>query len=99
MKLVGLRETGGDARLLNTRARLGTLFLLLVFCALGVEILVNSFDKRGALSIGLIVNAIWCVHAKRVSSWQKALFFVAVALLAIFPMMPVIGEKRSPVFM
>ncbi|CAL8086821.1 unnamed protein product [Orchesella dallaii] len=78
---------------------INSLLLLLVFCALGVEILVNSFDHRGVLSLGLLLNAVWCVHGKRVSRTQKTLFLLAVAVLAVFPMMPVIGKERNPIFM
>ncbi|ODM95408.1 GPI ethanolamine phosphate transferase 1 [Orchesella cincta] len=78
---------------------INSLLLLLVFCALGVEILVNSFDHRGVLSLGLLLNAVWCVYGKRVSNSQKTLFLIAVAILAVFPLMPVIGKERNHIFM
>ncbi|KAF6303120.1 phosphatidylinositol glycan anchor biosynthesis class N [Rhinolophus ferrumequinum] len=67
----------------------------LVFCTLGIEVLVLSFFYRYMLTAGLIVFAGWpfitqlWTRAKSISlSW---IFFCL--LLAVFPLMPVVGRK------
>nr|KAF6472106.1 phosphatidylinositol glycan anchor biosynthesis class N [Molossus molossus] len=67
----------------------------LLACALGIEVLVLSFFYRYMLTAGLIIFAGWpfitqlWTRAKSISlSW---IFFCL--LLAVFPMMPVVGRK------
>lgn len=67
----------------------------LLVCTLGIEVLVLSFFYRYMLTAGLVVFAVWpfttqlWTRAKGISlSW---IFFCL--LLAVFPLMPVVGRK------
>ncbi|ETE65739.1 GPI ethanolamine phosphate transferase 1, partial [Ophiophagus hannah] len=69
----------------------------LVIYAVGIEILVFSFFYRSTLTFGLIVFSVWPVvirlwiQAKAtVLSW-----ILSCLLLAIFPLMPVIGRESN----
>ena len=76
-----------------------SLLILILLCGAGTEILVNSFHERSVLTLGLILNAVWVMKGKKLSTWQRILWLGSVACLAVFPLAPVIGKKQSPVFM
>ncbi|NWX89056.1 PIGN transferase, partial [Nothoprocta pentlandii] len=69
----------------------------LFVCALGIEILVFSFFYRFALTIGLLVFAGWPVITRLwVQAKTTALTWILLcALLAIFPLMPVVGREPN----
>ncbi|XP_062986337.1 GPI ethanolamine phosphate transferase 1 [Elgaria multicarinata webbii] len=69
----------------------------LVFCTLGIEILVFSFFYRSALSFGLVafsawplVTQLWTQAKTTVLSW-----ILSCLLLAVFPLLPVVGREPN----
>ncbi|KAM9285887.1 GPI ethanolamine phosphate transferase 1 isoform 10-T10 [Cariama cristata] len=69
----------------------------LLVCTLGIEILVFSFFYRSTLTIGLLVFAGWPVITQLwVQAKTKALIWTLLCvLLAIFPLMPVVGREPN----
>ncbi|NXE04676.1 PIGN transferase, partial [Lophotis ruficrista] len=69
----------------------------LLVCTLGIEILVFSFFYRSALTIGLLVFAVWPVITQLwVQAKTTALIWALLCvLLAIFPLMPVVGREPN----
>ncbi|NXU30929.1 PIGN transferase, partial [Thalassarche chlororhynchos] len=70
---------------------------LLLVCTLGIEILVFSFFYRATLTIGLLVFAGWPVITQLwVQAKTTALIWTLLCvLLAIFPLMPVVGREPN----
>uniref|UniRef100_A0A670ZUX1 GPI ethanolamine phosphate transferase 1 n=1 Tax=Pseudonaja textilis TaxID=8673 RepID=A0A670ZUX1_PSETE len=69
----------------------------LVIYAVGIEILVFSFFYRSTLTFGLIVFSVWPVVIRL---WIQAKatvlrWILSCLLLAIFPLMPVIGRESN----
>ncbi|KAM3679319.1 GPI ethanolamine phosphate transferase 1 isoform 4-T8 [Ammospiza maritima maritima] len=69
----------------------------LLVCILGIEILVFSFFYRSALTVGLLVFAGWPVITQLwIQAKTKALIWTLLCvLLAIFPLMPVVGREPN----
>uniref|UniRef100_A0A8C5TGE3 GPI ethanolamine phosphate transferase 1 n=1 Tax=Malurus cyaneus samueli TaxID=2593467 RepID=A0A8C5TGE3_9PASS len=69
----------------------------LLISILAVEILVLSFFYRSALTVGLLVFAVWPVITQLwVQAKTKALIWTLLCvLLAIFPLMPVVGRDPN----
>lgn len=69
----------------------------LLACALGIEVLVLSFFYRYMLTAGLIVFAGWPFTTQlwtRAKSMSMSWIFFCL-LLAVFPLMPVVGRKPN----
>ncbi|KAM9304308.1 GPI ethanolamine phosphate transferase 1 isoform 6-T6 [Morus bassanus] len=66
-------------------------------CTLGTEILVFSFFYRSTLTVGLLVFAAWPVITQLwVQAKTTALIWTLLCvLLAIFPLMPVVGREPN----
>ncbi|NWT40655.1 PIGN transferase, partial [Chroicocephalus maculipennis] len=77
--------------------RIGQSIGFIVVCMLGIEILVFSFFYRSALTIGLLVFAVWPVITQLwVQAKTTALIWTLLCvLLAIFPLMPVVGREPN----
>jgi hypothetical protein len=65
----------------------------------GTEILVLTFYRREILTLGLILNGLWCMKGKSLSTWKRVLWLGSVGTLGIFPNIPVIGSMQNPTFM
>lgn len=78
----------------NSFLKLSLGLLLVVF---GLEVLVLSFFNRFALSIGLIVLAMWPLSTSLVRTHRRtvALWVASCVALAIFPMLPVVGRDSN----
>ncbi|XP_025890346.1 GPI ethanolamine phosphate transferase 1 isoform X1 [Nothoprocta perdicaria] len=88
-----IQNLAANLSLLPVGQSVGFLFV----CALGIEILVFSFFYRFALTIGLLVFAVWPVITQLwVQAKKTALTWILLcALLAIFPLMPVVGREPN----
>ena len=75
------------------------LFGLAFSSIVGIEILVLTFYKREILTLGLILNGLWCMKGKSMSTWKGILWIGSVVTLGIFPNIPVIGKMQNPTFM
>ncbi|XP_060134011.1 GPI ethanolamine phosphate transferase 1 isoform X3 [Zootoca vivipara] len=69
----------------------------LLVCILGIEILVFSFFYRSTLSFGLLIFSMWPLVTQQ---WNQAKTIVlswilSCLLLAVFPLMPVVGRKPN----
>uniref|UniRef100_A0A672U634 GPI ethanolamine phosphate transferase 1 n=1 Tax=Strigops habroptila TaxID=2489341 RepID=A0A672U634_STRHB len=78
---------------LNVVQSVGFIFI----CTLGIEILVFSFFYRSTLTLGLFVFAGWPVITQLwVQAKTSALIWTFLCvLLAIFPLMPVVGREPN----
>uniref|UniRef100_A0A8C5Q2Q9 GPI ethanolamine phosphate transferase 1 n=1 Tax=Leptobrachium leishanense TaxID=445787 RepID=A0A8C5Q2Q9_9ANUR len=75
---------------------LGTVGFLIVVI-LGVELLVLSFFNRAVLTVGLIAFACWPLATKMYTHSKKTTmsWVVLCLLLAVFPLMPVVGREPN----
>jgi hypothetical protein len=102
LKEVGRKEAATRKR----GSLLKSVALGLVLGALGVHLLVLSFWQRSMLSVALILNLIWALLIQQKdegAATARHLLLVAGAigvtlLLALFPLVPTIGNERSPFF-
>jgi len=70
---------------------LGSLFTVVV-----IEILVMTFYHREIISLGLLLNSVWCLKVKRMDFSQKVFWIGSTLILAIFPTIPIIGLAKAP---
>lgn len=71
------------------------LFLTVIFGLLSLETLVLSFFQREILSIGLTLFSLWVLSTKLDCHTTKVCWMVMAAIVAVFPMLPVVGREAS----
>ncbi|XP_043921116.1 GPI ethanolamine phosphate transferase 1 isoform X2 [Protopterus annectens] len=90
------RRTQGIVSLVTANPFCQSFGLLLLF-ALGIEIMVLSFFYRSVLTLGLIAFAGWPLFTKLWTQTRvmTVCWIVLCLLLAVFPLMPVVGRKQN----